>query len=351
MTDAQAYFPLAELADVGGLPFGDILDNILTHIWITEPLLDTTTNEGVVGVFVDQAVSFKIPGIPSLELALGYMPGGVNADVRARFQPKPHIGIELPLTLRVDAAVLRPLKTGTNEPDLDKKTLDIKLGSVRIGFDTDGNFTLDAPTGITLPRCMISSTGVILEVGKLSWLTPSDPTPAGATDPPPAGFTGLYIDDAQIHLPDIDFLPSTVRFDDCYIGTGGFTGKVSFPSEVEWDSTKNEFKGDMAGELFGFKCGLKNIEIAFVQTCLQKGLVVGEIFVPYLEKRIGIEMNLNMSGEFRVALIGPQSKNPDTGVEMRSDGLLKLRKNGVVEALLDSVSFEKKTLQAYSGLI
>ena len=98
----------------------------------------------------------------------------------------------------------------------------------------------------------------------------------------------------------------------------------------------------MAGEIFGFKCGLKNIEIAFVQSCLQKGSLVGEIFVPYLEKRVGIELNLDITGNFRVSLTGPQSKNPDTGVEMQTDGLLRLRKEDLVEALVESVAFEKR---------
>ena len=71
MSDPRVYFPLNEVANIRKFPLGDILDDsVLKHIWITGPWLDTTTGEGVVGVLVNEAISFKIPGIPWLSLRL-----------------------------------------------------------------------------------------------------------------------------------------------------------------------------------------------------------------------------------------------------------------------------------------
>jgi hypothetical protein len=172
MTGVGPYFPLNELADPGRLPFGEVLDEVLQHIWIANPSFDDATGEGVVEVLVDQPVEVPIPGVPALTLALGNQPGGVNAELRARFFPAPSFTVELPLTLRVDGSVLRPLKPDTIDPDPERKTLDITLGSVRVGYDLDGGFILDLPGGLTLPRCMIGTTGVILSATNVRWLWP-----------------------------------------------------------------------------------------------------------------------------------------------------------------------------------
>lgn len=317
---------------------------VLEHFYISALQTDWSKN-GIVlhsHLLITAQIGLEIPGFPWLTLALSPTAGGTDLPVTITLTPFTISVHDLAVVAQVRKDILQPMRTPT-EKDPTKKTTDIVLGKVTLSWGGDQSFQILAEAEVSLPLCMIGESGVVIEAGKVRWLTPSDSAPAGATDPPPVGFTGLYIDDAQLHLPDIDFLPPTVRFDDCYIGTGGFTGKVSFPSEMEWDAAKNEFKGDMVGELFGFKCGLKNIEIAFVQSCLQRGAVVGEIFLPYFEKRVGIELNLNMSGDFSVTFAGTQSKNPDTGVEMQPDGLFKLRKDGLIEALLDSVAFEKHT--------
>lgn len=294
MTLSKVYFPLDELAEAGQFPLGDLIDDVFEHIWITRPSFDETVNEGVIGVFVDQPISFKIPGIPALELALGSMPGGVNADIRARFLPVPHIGIELPLTLRVDASILRPLKAGTNEPDLEKKSLDVALDSVRIGFDTDGHFTIDFPTGVTLPRCMIGSTGVILSVSDVRWLTPNSADLPATT---PAGFNGLHFERASVEIRDLPL--GEIEMHEVYIGTGGFSGTVDWiDRSVAWtgSGSSGSFSGIAAGKIFEFKGALTKVEIAFQQNAFTACTIEGNIFAPYLDKVIGLSLGLDGNG-------------------------------------------------------
>jgi hypothetical protein len=241
----------------------------------------------------------------------------------------------------VSKNILQPMKS-IKEKDETKSTTDIELGRVTLSWDGDNNFQIQADAQASLPLCMIGDTGVVIQAEKVRWLSPIDPIPSGTSDPPPARFTGLYIGDALLHLPDIDFLPPTVRFHNCYIGTGGFTGKVSFPGELKWDDKSKTYQGDMAGELFGFQAGLTNIEIAFIQSSLVTGALAGEIYVPYLEKRIGLDLFLSMNGDFRTTFSAPKSKNPDAGVQLQSDGLLKATKEDLLEILLSSLTLEKR---------
>ncbi len=306
MSDPRVYFPLNEVANIRKFPLGDILDDsVLKHIWITGPWLDTTTGEGVVGVLVNEAISFRYPGIPWLELALGSQLGAVNADIRAHFQPKPHFDIELPLTLRVDGTVLKPLKAGTDQPDTGKKTLDIELGRVRIGIDIDGNFTLDIPSGLTLPRCIIGSTGVILSATNVRWLSPASSSLPSTVTP---GFSGLHIEGATIELSNMPIKPGRITMNDVYLGTGGFSGWIAWiDSTLTWSSTGG-FSGAAAGEPFGFQGAITKIELVFKQNALTSCEIEGNIFMPYLERIIGLSLGFDGNGSL-TAIAGHQHFN------------------------------------------
>ncbi|HWO19262.1 MAG TPA: hypothetical protein VNO30_10815 [Kofleriaceae bacterium] len=290
MTSPEAFFPLHELADPGRLPFGDFLDDVVKHLWITPPSFDNVTNEGVIGVFVDEEVSFTIPGIPAIELALGSIPGGVDVEIRVRFHPTAGVALELPLTLRVDAEVLRPLKDGTDDPDLAKKTLDIKLGSVRVGFDVEGNFTLDMPSGITLPRCMVGSTGVILSASDIRWLVP------GAVGSPSPSFTGLHIAQTVIQIVNLPIDSGRLSMEDAYIGTGGFSGRVNWTDPSATWNGPDGFSGVLTGDLVGFSGALTKVELAFKQSALTECEIEGNIFVPYLDRVVGLSLGFDGNG-------------------------------------------------------
>ena len=49
-------------------------------------------HEVVIGLYVDQEISVKIPGISAAALALGSTQGGFDFEIRARSQPAPFIG-------------------------------------------------------------------------------------------------------------------------------------------------------------------------------------------------------------------------------------------------------------------
>ena len=330
------YFPLDELADAGRLPFGELLDEVLQHIWIANPGYDEVTDQGMVEVLIDEPVEVPVPGVPALTLALGDQPGGVNAELRARFLPSLAFTVELPLTLRVDGSVLRPLKPGTHEPDPGRKTLDITLGSVRVGYDADGGFILDTPGGLTLPRCMIGTTGVILSASDVRWLTPGSPNlPASV----PPDFTGLHIDGASIELADLPVDPGKIEMTDVYLGTGGFSGAVSWTdTTVRWTGTA--FQGIAAGGLLGFSGALTRVELSFRQNALTGCDIRGDVFLPYLERRIGLDLAIDGRGGFSVATGLPTSAPQDPKVTAgRAPGALLHLDLDVVQFDLDEVRF------------
>ncbi|WP_066376323.1 hypothetical protein [Herbidospora mongoliensis] len=309
MTLHRAYFPLDELAQPHRLPFGELLDELLQHIWITNPAFDPETQEGVIGVLVDQAVEAPVPGVPALTLALGDQQGGVNAEVRIRVSPTPSVTAELPLTLRIDGSVLRPLKPGTDESDPDRKTLDITLGSVRVGYDADGGFILDLPGGFSLPRCMIGTSGVILSASNVRWLRPgAAERPSGVSEK----FTGLFVDGATIELSGLPIAAGTITMDDVCLGTGGFSGSVTWSQEVSWDGTG--FHGLAAGDLFGFSGALTKVDLSFRQSALIGCEVRGDVFIPYLDRRIGLELAIDGRGGFSAAAGLPSSSPPEPGI-------------------------------------
>jgi hypothetical protein len=291
MSGAHAYYQLAALAERRRLPLGDLLDEILPHIWITLPAYDAACDETNIEVLVDQPVGIKVPGIPALELALGSVAGGVNATLRARHAPTAGISIEMPLTLRVAADVLRPLQPNSIKPDLTRKTLDISLGSARVGFDLDGHFLLDVTGGITLPRCMIGSTGVILSANNVRWLTPNAPSLPATM---PSGFTGLYFEGATIEVPELPIGQLAMR--DVFLGTGGFSGTVQWSDpNAAWSGTgsSGNFTGVAVGQLAGFRGALTKVALGFQQNALTACEIEGNVFVPYIDRVLGISLGLD----------------------------------------------------------
>ena len=97
----------------------------------------------VVGRWLKTPISIEAIGRRPLDPSVLRRDYGIEISAGGRVRRGPE------LTLRVDAEILRPLKPGTTEPDLSRKTLDITLGSVEVGIDTNGHFTFDVPVGIS----------------------------------------------------------------------------------------------------------------------------------------------------------------------------------------------------------
>jgi hypothetical protein len=88
---------------------------------------------------------------------------------------------------------------------------------------------VDGLDDILITPFAIAGTNVIIEASVVRlFLSGEDAPPIAGL---PDGWKGVFIPSAAIHLPGMPVLPETVAFENCSIGSGGFTGEV----DVSWE--------------------------------------------------------------------------------------------------------------------
>lgn len=304
------YLPLNEHLDLDKWPFGGFFVDAAKHIYFTPPETDLLTEDTIIGISPPVDLSIKIPGLDFLKLGLGPAGGSL---IYARLNPlRLAISILAELTLQVRCDVLMPLKEGTNEPDTTVEWLSIPLAETEVKITSEGNVSFNVKDGLSLPRCMIGTSGVILNIGKLRWLTPetdltNDPSIAANI---PIGFNGLYLENVNIEIVGlpIDRRFGRLQMPHGYIGTGGFTGEVVWEDpSVTWNGTgsSGSFSGLVAGKIFDFTGVLNKVKITFRQNTLTVCEIEGNVFVPYLDKVIGLSLGFDGNGALTAIAQGP----------------------------------------------
>jgi hypothetical protein len=331
------FLPLSEYLKPDDWPFGAFFAEGLEAIYIQEHVIDEPSQDILIGVRGTPDFALRIPGLEFVSLALAQ-----PIQLRIKLEPL-SLALQAVTTLRIRADILRPISEDTNQPDMSAEWLEVPLGAITFAFDDSGGFHFSIADDISVPRCTIGTTGLVLEIGAIRWLTPDTPNPHV-----PPGSTGIYLDDVRLGLPNLKRnVSSPVFMEYAFLDTGGFTGLVSVLEDpntpLAWNPTHSPAQyigGAATGELSGFQCGLRKIEISIVQNCLQRSSILGELFIPYLNKRVGIDLKLGIKGDFQIALAAPQAQNPEEGAELRNDGLLYLKTKDLFEAVLDSFSFQ-----------
>ena len=315
----RVYFPLRTLIP-GNWPLGSLIPEGIQNLWVTPPTRTPNGNLSA-GIIVDVELNFQIPGLDSVTLALAPTVGG--AELTLTISPHPfELRIEqAQLVLRIDADVLRPIKVGTtDQPDSAATTLEIALGTANLGLDGNGEMSLELIGGVSVPKCMVGATGVILGIGSLRWLSPSG---ADLPSNTPTGFTGLYLDNVTIDMTGLLDGLGDVRMDDVFLGTDGLSGTVAWTDTTfAWDSQNNAFSGALAKEIFGFKGGIASIGISLRQNALTACEITSDVFVPYLDKRMGLTLGLDGAGGLTAAAGLPHSLPPESGVTAGGPGYL-----------------------------
>jgi hypothetical protein len=355
MAASASFVPVSELLDSWtepGLAPADgegILDQVgIDDFAITErsfgPRIDLTL------AFKDE-IGFDIPGLDGFGLYLGSKGSTSSLAFQADLGSVPTFRLlSVSVVIRLPSGLFNPVEpdgTGWKLKTLADGSVapfEIAIGGVDIEV-SNGRFDLKTPQGgpaIALPPVMIGDSGVVVESSSIQLYF--DRTAAPPTGQSP-GFQGIYIEEAAVHMPgDVGVSSAGVlKFEDCAIGAGGFTGSVSYTDNtLTWNTSQQQYTGTLAGSAFGFTAGLKSVQLGFTQNALTKGALVGEMYVPYLERRIGVALSLSLSGDIAVALAAPQSTNPDPNVVQPSPGLIDVKEPGVVEASLSSIGFEKR---------
>ncbi|MFA7467917.1 MAG: hypothetical protein WCY82_06590, partial [Desulfotomaculaceae bacterium] len=301
----RIFYPLHEIVELDGWPLASCLPENLQHVWVTSPVPDCSAKTLEISVLLKQELGLKLPGIDFMSVVLAPVQGGTALDLLLTASPLGFFIKQSSVVLRIDADILHPVDAD-NHPLPEAKTLDITLGVLDVGVNADGDFLLDFHGAVSVPRCTLVSSGVILQISRARWLSPSSINLPPNT---PAWFTGLFLDDVEVIIPG---LPGTFRLDDAFIGTGGFSGRISLTNlTLTWDSAEQEFQGDLAGELFGFKGGLKEVVLEFKQSTPTGCDITGDVYIPYLEKRVGLTLGLTGNGGLTAAAGVPFSTSTD----------------------------------------
>jgi hypothetical protein len=225
--------------------------------------------------------------------------------------------VDVPLTLRVSADILRPLQPGTNQT---ANSLDIPLGTATLSYASGMGVDLSFAGNITLPRCMIIDSGIIVSATAIRWLTPySDNLPANV----PADFSGLYFDDATFELDGLSLEAApTLKFDYAFIGSGGFTGKL------EADNL------NLRGSLMSFECELTRVQVTMVQGAVVSSDIYVLLTLPFFDSPLGVEIGISLDGGFTVALSAMQPVGTNY-----QNGLVTLDKEDLFRLTIESLRF------------
>jgi len=352
MATTASFVPLSELIDSWSEPAvmpadGDgLLDKVgIEDFEIVEKTAGLTTKLAL--AFEDE-LGFELPGLDGFGLYLGSQGGTTTLQVEVDITAA-GVGVSLQnvsVVLRLPPALLKPVSQASGKwepilgPNGQPAPFELTLSGITVSFSS-GGLTISFPQGapaLGLPPVMVADSGVVVEASDISLhFDPSAAPPAGQA----AGFRGVFMASASVHLPPDLGVTGTLSMTNAAIGPGGFSGSVSYDDTAfDWDPTTEQYTGTFAGELFGFKGGLKKIDITFVQNALTKGSISAEALVPWLDKRIGLALSVSLNGDFGVALSAPPAPTQDPNAKMVGS-LLELKEPSVLDAKLEALAFDR----------
>ncbi|WP_250280079.1 hypothetical protein [Frankia sp. Cppng1_Ct_nod] len=287
---STVYVAAGDVLDPEALPFGGVLVDALDGVWLG-PV--TVGDRGVeCEIVLEDELALRVPGLDFLTLAIGE--AGAGTTLSLRFIPDPlFVGLsDVPVVLRVDPAVLRPVKPSSWEVD-EGRQLEIVLAHIDVGLGDDGTPTLGGQGGLTVPRCRVGDLPLIISATGVRWCSPADAPPAAAAAPD--GFVGLYLKTVTVEIDGIGTAGRPlVMATDFLLGTGGVSGTVNAELSAEW--TGSAFDGALVTDLLGFDGALTHIQVKLHQGALTGCEIAGNVRVPYLDRIIGVSLGFDGAG-------------------------------------------------------
>lgn len=298
---------------------------VLDHVWVRG--LEVDSNNGQVrastAILLDTELSFDLPGLDAVSLVFAPGAGGAVFPLVLEIRPSFALRIaDVPITLRFRADLLKPVRRVVDpepgapdrfEPIAEQPYLEVALARVSLAIDGDGNISLDTELAIDLPPAMIADTGVVVEARNVRLHLDGANPPAGK----PAGWKGVEIDRAGLYLPgELAGIVGNLTLTDASIGNGGFSGTI-----------QDTWTPPLQAELFGMRFELASVALGFRQNALTRSSLAGRMTLPFFDETVDVEVGFALNGAFTVRLAS-------------ADGLLDLRKEGVLTLSLDSLGFE-----------
>jgi len=281
--------------------------------------------------FISEAVTIEIPGLSGFALVVGTGDelevdvAVVLDDERATFYL---LGAPISVQCLKTEWLTPVVKVGEKwEPEVNAdgtaKKAEVVFSGLDLEADTDGRLQIASDVAVDLPPVMLGKSGVVVE---MRGLRPCLSDGAQLPDGVPAGSRGFAVDSVEVYLPESikgDFLPGEIAGEGLFVGSGGFTGKLS----AEWS-------GGKPIKLGGIECTLKSLMFEFKQNSLVGSGLACEMTLPFFERPVNLDVSVSGDGSLLASLSAAQ---PD-GVDYDA-GLISFEREGVFWAAIEGVSF------------
>lgn len=274
-----------------------------------------------VTLFLTTEFEIGLPGLEGFTLVAGST-GGEGTELTLELDlGEDHFEFRLRgnLALRFARNVLKPMRQGANGwEEIPDRYSEIRVEGA-IGIDGEGDISVEGFNAVDLPPSMIADTGLIIEVDDLALILSSKvDLPEELPDEIGLGWRGVFVRQAAVHFADpLDLPIEDLFFQNCYIGSGGFTGDTL----MTWD------RDPPACEIGSVALSLTKLQFGFRQNIPTHSEIRGRITLPFFDEPLDVELGIDAEGGFTFAL----------GNE---DGLYMLTKKGILELELESVGFQ-----------
>jgi hypothetical protein len=216
------------------------------------------------------------------------------------------------------------------EPDINVdgslKKASLVFSGLDIEADSDGRIEIKTDLKVGLQPVQLGKSGVVVEIkGMRPCLSDQAELPAGV----PIGSRGFAIDAVDVYLPESvqgSFAPNEIKGEGLFIGSGGFTGKLS----AEWTEGKPL-------QLAGIECTLKSLMFDFKQNSLVESELICELVLPFFDQPANLDVSFSGDGSLLASLSAVQPEGVDYDA-----GLIHFEKEGVFKATIEGMSFELK---------
>lgn len=286
-------------------------------------------------------LSVNLPGLDGVKLVAG----GGDVTGLTFVTVTLVVGVETSLTLnnvrlslRFDPSILKP--AAFNEGDPVGEFVEILVtGSFRINSSFD--ISVEGFDAVKLTPAMIGDSGVIVAANDvkfdLSRTTALPEVTAAGFD---ESFIGVFIGEAKVSLPKglPELTPEDLILKKCVIGSGGVSGELHADYTHEqrsFDPQTKTFSGKGAGDFFGLPFCIDSVDIVFKQNALKESKIAGQIMLPYFDKRLAVEIGIDLNGAFAVKVAGAVEREDSYDA---NTGLLILEKENLIRVVVESIT-------------
>jgi hypothetical protein len=218
------------------------------------------------------------------------------------------------LKLRLPRTLFKPVVEQDGKPVADPDPTHFVDIPLPLGVSIDGDFNIDiewpgeSPGQLSLPRCMVGDSGVIISAENILLRLSSnqDLPDAAAAIGLDTDWHGLFVGEATVELPEglPQLAPEELLLEDAVIGPAGVSGRLEAQYTPEFDTETKRFVGRGSGELGGVPFAFSSIAVELRDNNLVEASLAGQMLLPFFDQLTGVTITLHGDGSFSVDIGG-----------------------------------------------